>query len=120
MSAMYYELVIKRAFGVGRYKKGEDADLFRSLIAIEYEALQNPLDAKIQIQYNKELGIIKYYLLNALEKVQDVLTKQKATPSQIAQIKAHITNIGANTNRTQLSTEIKLIIDTFNTLGIQK
>lgn len=120
MSAIYYELVIKRAFGVGRFKKGADADLFRSLIDIEYEALQNPSNTKIQIQYNKELSKIKDYLLKALGKVQTNLVKQKATQSQISQIKNHTTNIVVNSNKTQLSSEIDKIIETFNVLGIQK
>jgi hypothetical protein len=118
MTAMHYEFVIRRAYNVGRGKKGGDADLFRSLIEIEFEAKENPSDSKIQTKYNKELVSIKNYLIKALDKVIITLNKQKASSAHIAQLTTHITNIDASLNKDQLASELTKTLATFNTFGI--
>lgn len=119
MSAMNYEILIRRAYNCGRYgKKGADADLYRALEREEFNALESPENDKIQVKYLKKLNEIKKYVNDALNQAIKKMPKQGDGKRNIERLLECIGPVDEATNKTQLSASIRTALDIFIELKI--
>jgi uncharacterized protein YktB (UPF0637 family) len=120
MSAMNYEILIRRAYNCGRYgKKGADADIFRALVREEFYVKEKPTDTKLQTKYQKKYREVKDFAIDALNQGIKRLKKMKSSKDEIDIILDHISAVQKTNDRNQLAAEIRKALDSFIELKIE-
>ncbi len=120
MSAMDYEILIRRAYDCGRYgKKGADADIFRGLEREEFYAKEKPNDQKVQALYQKKLMEVRGFAVDALNQAVKRLMKGNVTHEEISKVFVHVPDIENATNKNDLAKAIRRALDTFIELKIE-
>lgn len=119
MSAMDYEILIRRAYQCDRFgRKGADADIFRNLSMYDVESTEKPNDAKLKAQYEKRLHETKEYVTDAIKQGIKRLQKRNASLSDIDILNKHLSSVQKVNDRKTLQTEIRKALDSFINLKI--
>lgn len=112
--AMYYELIIKRAYNCGRYgTEGANADIYRHLGRLSIYKDENAIELK---KFYIEYGTVKTYLILALNKIlkdnEDILNEEQKT--ELEKVKSIIDN---DYRIEVLDNAIDKIVETLNNLA---
>jgi hypothetical protein len=114
MTAMDYEILIRRAFKCDRYgHQGADTDIWTSLATAEYRAKEPKATQKIKDKYKKELEKVKKFVGRAFDAAEKELIKREDEPDKIVEIKSLKIACGRAKNTNELSRVIREGLDRF-------
>jgi hypothetical protein len=117
MTAMNFEILIRRAFNCDRYgKKGADADIYRSLQSRAYLAKEKLKDSAAQSLLEDSIVEVRNYIEQALIKAIERLPDSNGKGA--SSIRDILTQVQSSTSEEDLSRLVRLGLDTLVDLDI--